>query len=75
MGLHKIATNIGIIKGGMNKELAMILKQYKLLEPDDLPEIEEDDIDEVIETQLSPNAVSEIRNLKMNGQDVHRSRD
>lgn len=59
----------------MNKELAMILKQYKLLEPDDLPEIEEDDIDEVIETQLSPNAVSEIRNLKMNEQDVHRSRD
>lgn len=59
----------------MNRELAMILKQYKLLEPDDLPEIEEDDIDEVIETQLSPNAVSEIRNLKMNGQDVHRSRD
>ena len=53
----------------------MILKQYNLLEPDDLPEIEEDDIDEVIETQLSPNAVSEIRNLKMNGQDVHRSRD
>lgn len=59
----------------MNRELAMILKQYKLLEPDDLPEIEEDDIDEVIETQLSPNAVSEIRNLKMNEQDVHRSRD
>lgn len=59
----------------MNKELAMILKQYKLLEPDDLPEIEEDDIDKVIETQLSPNAVSEIRNLKMNEQDVHRSRD
>lgn len=27
----------------MNKELAMILKQYKLLEPDDLPEIEEDE--------------------------------
>ncbi len=59
----------------MDRELAMILKQYKLLEPDDLPEIEEDDIDEVIETQLSPNAVSEIRNLKMNEQDVHRSRD
>lgn len=36
----------------MNKELAMILKQYKLLEPDDLPEIEEDDIDEVIETLM-----------------------
>lgn len=59
----------------MDRELAMILKQYKLLEPDDLPEIEEDDINEVIETQLSPNAVSEIRNLKMNEQDVHRSRD
>lgn len=59
----------------MDRELAMILKQYKLLEPDDLPEIEEDNIDEVIETQLSPNAVSEIRNLKMNEQDVHRSRD
>lgn len=59
----------------MDRELAMLLKQYKLLEPDDLPEIEEDDIDEVIETQLSPNAVSEIRNLKMNEQDVHRSRD
>lgn len=59
----------------MDRELAIFLKQYKLLEPDDLPEIEEDDIDEIIETQLSPNAVSEIRNLKMNEQDVHRSRD
>lgn len=55
----------------MDRKLAMLLKYYKLLEPDDLPEIEEDDIDEIIETQLSPNAVSEIRSLKMNGQDVH----
>lgn len=59
----------------MDRELAMLLKYYKLLEPEDLPEVEEDDIDEIIETQLSPNAVSEIRNLKMNEQDVHRSRD
>lgn len=52
----------------MDKILRAILEEYKMLEPDDLPEIEDDDIDEIIESQLDPNAVAEIRHLKMNKQ-------